>query len=97
MTGAEPGVFAAAWPIEDVDLTQSQLIAEAERDLPDLLHEAGVVITGTPRWRVTEAWRLGKTGLRVAAPSALVLALEVPAETWVDDHKPRRGRPRAAA
>lgn len=86
-------VFMASWPITDIDLTQAELVREAEADVPDLLFDAKAAITGPLDWRVTEAWKAGR--IPADGPlDELVLFLTAPAQPWTDTVRPNTGRPR---
>lgn len=86
--------FQASWPIEDMDRTQADLIREAEAEVPDLLFDARAAIVGPLEWRVTEAWKAGRTPMDGGPLDELVLMLTAPAAPWVDTVRPPRGRPR---
>ena len=86
-------VFMASWPITDIDLTQAELVREAEPLVPDMLVAAGAAITGPLDWRVTEAWKAGRTP-DDGPLNELVLLLTAPAQPWTDNVRPTKGRPR---
>lgn len=65
------------WPIVDVTLTHSELVAEAAPQLEDLAEEAGAFLTGPPQWRILDAAEV--IGWEAYAPGS-VLVGTAPAE-----------------
>jgi hypothetical protein len=65
--------FAAIWPVNDLRLTLPSLQLLAEEDLADMLDEAGLLLTGEPRWT------LAGDRLTVFAEVRPRLAWDVPA------------------
>jgi len=81
-TADDRSVFRCVWLITDLDLTQAELRAEAERDLPDLLFAQHVQPDGEPRWRIETDDDDGLTWL----------VLDLPVQSWSDPVRHRRRR-----
>lgn len=58
------------WPIVDDSRTRSELIAEAQPDLPDIVADSGAVLAGEPVWSI----ELGDTPTLVAVTQVTVIA-----------------------
>ena len=80
--------FTAAFPITDegMDMPMHALVAEAERELPDLFFDLHATPCGEPGWKV-EPFRSATTGLALVYR---VMAREWPAELATRDVREAR-------
>ncbi len=61
-------MFTAIWPVHDPALNVHALALLAEPELLDMVHDAGAILTDTPRWTLHEDRLTAIAPARLRAP-----------------------------